>query len=451
VKVRATVHARDAYTRRGYPVLAGPAEGEDALREGSGGANRPPWTSVVAEYLAQSEDRLTVDLIGRFRSDIVDYGSGAEDWLGAEVSSSARQLIDLYVALLLDNRRLTTTELSAVRAIGARRAEQGISLNGVLTAVRTAMLAGWEDFVDWSRENEVSNDVVEAFGEIGLHLLTFVDDVSCALILGYTGQPEQGLSSRERRRRAFAEQLLAGTLTQAEVNERSTEFGWDAHRRRGLLVLCAPPPSEPGSKLRIAATTLLRRCGGGLELESRQRDGAELAVILPVQDDGPDRLLTCVREEVAEAGLVAIYSVFDKGVLSVAPVYRRLHLLLPVAARLSAPGDVLSSIDLSMTALLLSTNPQERKRFVEETIGPILSLPNGSSAALLTTLGAIHDAGGRASVAAVRLDVHPKTVQYRLNRITELTGFSSHDPEGRLRLDLALQLWRLADRRGPEE
>jgi purine catabolism regulator len=50
-------------------------------------------------------------------------------------------------------------------------------------------------------------------------------------------------------------------------------------------------------------------------------------------------------------------------------------------------------------------------------------------------------------MAGETLFAHPHTVSYRLRQMERLTGWSLRDPEDKLRLQLALRAYRLAQSR----
>jgi len=121
-------------------------------------------------------------------------------------------------------------------------------------------------------------------------------------------------------------------------------------------------------------------------------------------------------------------------------VHRSALRLLPVAERLPAvgPGPVYALDELRVTSLLLSAARSEQARFVAETLGPILRLPEPQRGALLTSLRALCLTRSLPD-AARRLGVHANTVKYRRDRLEQLCG-RAVGGEGQLQLWLALEL-----------
>jgi DNA-binding PucR family transcriptional regulator len=62
---------------------------------------------------------------------------------------------------------------------------------------------------------------------------------------------------------------------------------------------------------------------------------------------------------------------------------------------------------------------------------------------LFRTLEAYLDAGGNGVSTAEHLHIHRSTLNYRLQRITQLSGLKLEDPLTRMNLQVALKLMRL--------
>ncbi|WP_345506217.1 PucR family transcriptional regulator [Terrabacter aeriphilus] len=80
--------------------------------------------------------------------------------------------------------------------------------------------------------------------------------------------------------------------------------------------------------------------------------------------------------------------------------------------------------------------------WTEELLGPVAALrehDDGHDTAYLRTLAAWLDHPGDPREAAARLHVHPNTLRYRLQRLSEVVELDLHDPETRLALRLQLR------------
>jgi hypothetical protein len=78
--------------------------------------------------------------------------------------------------------------------------------------------------------------------------------------------------------------------------------------------------------------------------------------------------------------------------------------------------------------------------FCEKALGAVIEHDTQRNTQLLETLRTYLDAGGSVKAAAEVLDVHPHTVQYRLDRLQQLSGLRLNQPEDRLTLEMALRV-----------
>jgi len=114
---------------------------------------------------------------------------------------------------------------------------------------------------------------------------------------------------------------------------------------------------------------------------------------------------------------------------------------------LGRAGEVSDAAGLGLARLVLGENgPAELEEYLTGTLGPLLRYDGERGTDLVGTLEAWFGAGGRASRTAQALHVHPNTVAQRLDRIGSLLGAGWREPGRALELQVALRLWRLADR-----
>lgn len=92
--------------------------------------------------------------------------------------------------------------------------------------------------------------------------------------------------------------------------------------------------------------------------------------------------------------------------------------------------------------LLLPTlveNPDELRRFVDETVGPLLVYEEQYQTGLISTLQTFLAQDAKIEATAQQLFAHRHTVRYRLERIRDLTGLDVNTSEGREKLSLGLK------------
>ena len=86
----------------------------------------------------------------------------------------------------------------------------------------------------------------------------------------------------------------------------------------------------------------------------------------------------------------------------------------------------------------------ELGRFCNECLGELVRYDIGHNTELVHTLETFFDQNANASQAARALYVHRNTLNYRLQRIVEITGLDLNDAEARLTLQLALKIHHLS-------
>ena len=83
------------------------------------------------------------------------------------------------------------------------------------------------------------------------------------------------------------------------------------------------------------------------------------------------------------------------------------------------------------------------QRFLELNFGDLLRVGDKKRDPLLQTLRVFFDVNCSHEAAAQRLGVHRKTIGYRLEKISELTGLDLSTHDDRLVADLSLYVHRL--------
>lgn len=114
---------------------------------------------------------------------------------------------------------------------------------------------------------------------------------------------------------------------------------------------------------------------------------------------------------------------------------------MTLGRRLYGAGHVTDFDNLGIFRLILAAEQlPETRRFQEEALDSLLEYDATHGANLVPTLEAFFMANCSPKETASLLDVHRNTVLYRLERITEISGFNLNDPSIRLRLHLALHI-----------
>ncbi|MGI5470280.1 PucR family transcriptional regulator [Streptomyces sp. CA-132043] len=170
-------------------------------------------------------------------------------------------------------------------------------------------------------------------------------------------------------------------------------------------------------------------------------------ITAPLSHPEPHTLLLCSAENTGQflswldrnAPATTVYTRavgFDE-----APArYRTTRDLLPVGNALGGGKRLLNARTLLWQRMLASQRPEYLRDYTEEVIGPILQLPADQRTVLLETLDSLDSSGGSVRRAATALNVHEKTVRYRVGRIETLTGLNALSRTHWSQLHRAVQL-----------
>jgi PucR family transcriptional regulator, purine catabolism regulatory protein len=141
-----------------------------------------------------------------------------------------------------------------------------------------------------------------------------------------------------------------------------------------------------------------------------------------------------LREPGAGFGLSRAYSGFN----GISQGYQELLAMLPHVHF----GSFQRYEDLLLPRVLLG-DAGARRVFLQETLGVIEQQKHGDM--LVETVIAFARSGFHLRRTAEAMHLHPKSLHYRLEKVTELTGTDFESPEVRFRLQLAAQLLMLRD------
>jgi sugar diacid utilization regulator/putative methionine-R-sulfoxide reductase with GAF domain len=276
----------------------------------------------------------------------------------------------------------------------------------------------------------------------------------CALLLA---RQEATVAATRRVESEFIWDLLEGRLTdEAEAIVRARQLGRDIRGRRRVLVLSAsgwerriPTQQWSPEQLERARHALAHAITEGLagvdpaaRVHARRADiFVALMPDLPDDHDATRRFGEAAVSAVRSAGLAATVGIGGavNSPLGFPEGYRQARLALSLASYPQQP--VVDFAELGVVQFLLApAHRADLQRFVEQTLGALIAYDRDRDAKLIPTLEAYLDCDCSLRRAAERLYVHPKTMRYRMQRISTLAGLSLTHQEDRFRVELALKI-----------
>ena len=428
-----------------------------AALNGAAAARRQPRPSV-GEFAAPSAAvrRAIGRRLGERRADIVAAmmremqrslpGYERLRGTGHEVDHRAMSttLLDLFITLLLEDRPISPQEERTLRALASRRGRQGVAVERLRGAVMLAARVGWRYVVECGLELGSEPHTLATVGALGEAIADF-----CQVALEIMGPAYQSPWSAEVGVADVLAEVLGGTpldsspAGMAEV-ERLSE---GLHSPHGLLIVAPVGPPEPGGTrtARCAVDMLLAALPGALDVPVSAGLTGHSTVAVPASLTVWRECRSIVERVAREGNAVILVTVPAVGPVHLRSAYERALELLSVARRICTTPQVIEDADLRLFCLLAAC-ASAHEHFIDAVLGPILALPVRQRDRLLETIAALRDTPLRGGLraAAKALDVHEKTVAYRIQRIVELTALDPDLPDQRSQLTIAVDLLRLA-------
>lgn len=368
----------------------------------------------------------------------------------AQLLDDLRRTVWLVADTIEGQREPDQAERAAFSAAAVSRLGDGLPLLAVLSGHRLVLDRAWRflDEVGARRGGAAEVTVSAVFAALRL-----VEELAATLTTSFLEQHDRQLMTCEQARRALLDRLLGGAfLSDEEINDEGSRFGYDFDRPHAVLMIASGGPD------RRARAERRRSQAAPLEASSVVRRAVDdLTSAMPraavVDPGGPIAhatvLVSCAAARdwpAVRSAAAAVQGRHDVLILAAGPVagagrlaaaYAEARQVLPLAMLVSRrPGIV--DVDDLLVYRVLTTDARHRQRFLDAVIGPLLALAPSRRAPFVEALQAYYDADGDVEAASEAMHVHVNTVRYRLRRIEELTGCSVRNPHDQLRLYLAL-------------
>lgn len=373
-------------------------------------------------------------MIDTFLKEVPFYRQLPVEQVEGEIRDICIDNLRVFFLTLQENRLPTDEELAEPRSSAARRAQERVPLNAVLTAYHVGGRIGWAELVAEARPEE-TDELLAAADRVQLYVQCLTSAVATAYL-----EEQQAISGEERDvRRALAAALMAGQPTAALAARLGVDLGssWDVlalelgehadERAAGVAGAVAAR-----RKVRRVQATLDEYAGGpvlGLF------DATGGTVFLPAEGPGLAPLAESLRT--AAGTPVRAAAATDVATDGLASAGAQVRDVLRLVGRLGRPAGLYGLADVLLEYQL--TRPSDALPELAGRLDPLARNPD-----LLLTLETYlaEDLDRRRTAAA--LHVHPNTLDYRLKRIIALTGLEPTSTAGLQLLAAAAMARRLA-------
>lgn len=394
--------------------------------------------------LAVRVERQAEPLARRMLSELVRqiplYSHLPQEQLQGEILDILRYNLVVFFRILREGGTPTADDLTEIRASAARRAEERIPLEAVLTAYHVGALVAWD-----ALRTEARPDEQQELLDLAAHVMGYIETVTSGVAGAYLEERQAIYGEEREARRALAETLLAGAPSEA-VAQRAGYPLAPGYLVVALHVATTPDETDEGVEGAVASRRKLRRLEQALGAAG-WRDALSLlgasggTVLIPVRGETAaaeqERLpeLLARLEEAAGAAVSAGMS-FRPGLAGVAIAGSEASEVLRLATLLDRPPGLHVLDDVLLEYLV--TRPSDA---ATRLAGVLTAIERGPE--LLETLQGYFDHDLDRRTAAAALNIHPNTLDYRLKRVGELTGLSVGSARGLQVLGAALVARRL--------
>jgi hypothetical protein len=391
--------------------------------------------AALARRVADNVDLLARRMTGAFVAEIPVYAHLPREQLDGEILQICCYNLRVFLRFLADGDAPTEGELAPIKTSAARRAEERVPLETVLIAYHIGSRIGWEALCDVARPSEHA-DLLAAARIVIAYTQIVTSEVSAAYL-----EERQAIYGEEREaHRSLAKALLAGAPS-AGLAERSGYQLAGQYQVVALAIERSVDERTAAVQPSVAGRRKLRRieqCLGEQMLGLLEPYGGTVLVPVTGEDPpGPGPIHELVARIAAAAGApvragITVQSA-DEGLPAAAG---QAHDVLRLLVRLQVPPGAYTLDDVLLEYVLAMAGPAAHR--LADALAPVETGPQ-----LIETLGAWFAADFNRRRTAAALHIHPNTLDYRLARIGELTGFSPATARGVQLLGAALTLRRL--------
>lgn len=350
--------------------------------------------------------------------------------------------LDTYTHMLAEvsttGRRLRRPELDALREQGEHAAEAGYGWRELITLYLAETRKRWTTLPGIARPTNTTRGA-----STGADVMTAVEAAVDALARGHEHAQHLAVRQEEAARREFIDDLLYGRSDLGRLAERAERFGLRlAHAHAVAVAVGGEPYDDVHPLVRRVERELVGRFGDR-DILLATKDGRMVCVAASSERAALDafaKYATHPGGDRAGADTVA----FGRPHTGAGGVVRSCEEALgalDLAARLDLPGRLLHAADLLVFPVLMRDRAAMAD-LVRTILGP-LKQARGGPGPLLETLTVLAEAGYNGAEAARRLNIIPRTLSYRLQRIKTLTGYDTTDAMQRFTLETAAMGARL--------
>lgn len=357
--------------------------------------------------------------------------------LDGEVLDICRTNLDWFLTTLAEARLPSSEELAEIRRSAARRAAEQVPLEALLSAYHVGGRVGWDKACEVATPEEAG-----ALLEVATWLIGYLETVTSAVAGAYLEERESIYGEQRDARRTLVEALLSGQPADTLAARVGTQLA-ASYAVVALRIDRSSDEEDAGIDGTVAGRRKVRRLEDALGKVAGSGVLSLLGptggwVLLPGDASAPPPLLDTPAELIDElalataAPLTAAVAWRDR-LTEMEDAAKEADDVLRLVLELGLAPGAYRVDDLLLDYVL--TRPSPARDRLENLLAPLDDGPD-----LVATLQAYFANDFDRRTTAAELHVHPNTLDYRLRRVTELTGLDPSTARGLQHLGAALKV-----------
>ncbi|QLY30529.1 PucR family transcriptional regulator [Nocardia huaxiensis] len=389
-----------------------------------------PMSSPLKDVWALSRQ-----MVGHFVENVAPCGTLPGEAIYGDVTTITRTCLEIAVSML-DGEDIPA-KIGRLQEAAAQWAREGVPIDTIHHAIHEGFQIGFDLVVDTAAAKyrmssghpafTISGEDYESLVGAAKLVVAMLDRMTTAVSLAYVRELRSVVGEHHTAVHTLTSALLGGHPTSTMARECGIEIA-DSYAVVALSIPAQAEESEPGLDGKVVARRKLRR----VQAELATRCGDAALSLLSV--DGGTILIPCttttsleLEDLIAQLSRAARVPVTATAVTAtpegVPNAADQAHELLDMVHRLDCVPGVYRFDDLALEFQL--TRPGPGREYLGSLLDPLDEHPE-----LLETLQRhISNNLNRQRTARV-LHVHTNTVDYRLKRIGQLTGFDPGQSSG---------------------
>jgi len=358
-------------------------------------------------------------MVGHFVENVVPCGTLPGDAISGDVTTITRVCLELAVSML--DGQDVQEKTRRVENAAAGWAREGVPIDTIHHAVHEGFKLGFDLVVSKATDT----DYVSLVDGSKL-LVEMLDRVTVSISMAYVRELRSVVSEHHTAVHTLTSALLSGHPTSTMARECGMDIA-NAYSVLAIAIPAHPDESDPTLDATVVARRKLRRIQGELAIQCDKKALSLLSVdggtlLLPAGHSGEtvDGLIA----QLAKAARVPVTAtVVESATPQIPSAADQAHELLDMVQRLECIPGLYRFSDMALEYQL--TRPGPGREYLGSLLTPLDDHPE-----LLETLQRHIGNNLNRQRTARLMHLHTNTIDYRLKRVAQLTGFDPTQPSG---------------------